>query len=70
MPDELDKFSDIVDAFSNSTQTWREEYDARLDAIYKQLGNYIVWKYVVCAESIYMMSIVFPGVSKAGSYLK
>jgi len=39
MPDELDNFSDIADAFSNSARAWREEYEARLDAINKRLGN-------------------------------
>ena len=39
MPDELDTFSDIADAFSNSARVWREEYEARLDAIHKRLGN-------------------------------
>ncbi|KAL7484630.1 hypothetical protein ACHAW6_010262 [Cyclotella cf. meneghiniana] len=39
MPDELDTFSDIADAFSNSARAWREEYEARLDAIHKRLGN-------------------------------
>lgn len=39
MPDELDNFSDIADAFSNSARVWREEYEARLDAIHKRLGN-------------------------------
>lgn len=39
MPDELDNFSDIADTFSNSARAWREEYEARLDAIHKRLGN-------------------------------
>jgi hypothetical protein len=39
MPDELDNFSDIADAFSNSARVWREEYEARLDDIHKRLGN-------------------------------
>lgn len=39
MPDELDNFSDIADAFSNSARAWREEYEARLDAIHKRMGN-------------------------------
>jgi len=39
MPDELDNFSDVADAFSNSARAWREEYEARLDAIHKRLGN-------------------------------
>lgn len=39
MPDELDNFSDVADAFSNSSRAWREEYEARLDAIQKRLGN-------------------------------
>ena len=38
MPDELDNFSDIADAFSNSARNWREEYESRLDAIHKRLG--------------------------------
>lgn len=39
MPDELDNFSDVADAFSSSSRAWREEYEARLDAIQKRLGN-------------------------------
>lgn len=39
MPDELDNFSDIADTFSNSARAWREEYEARLDAVLKRLGN-------------------------------
>lgn len=39
MPDELDTFSDIADAFSNSARHWREEYEARLNEIHKQIGN-------------------------------
>ena len=39
MPDELDNVSDIADAFSNSARVWREEYEARLDAIHKRLGG-------------------------------
>jgi hypothetical protein len=38
-PDELDNVSDIADAFSNSARVWREEYEARLDAIHKRLGS-------------------------------
>lgn len=37
--DELDNFSDIADAFSNSARVWREEYESRLDAIHKRLGS-------------------------------
>lgn len=39
MPDELDTFSDVADAFSNSARVWREEYEARLSNIEKRLGN-------------------------------
>ena len=39
MADELDNFSDIADAFSNSARVWREEYEARLDAIHKRFGS-------------------------------
>lgn len=39
MPDELDNLSDIADAFSNSARAWREEYESRLDAIQKRMGN-------------------------------
>jgi hypothetical protein len=37
MPDELDTFSDIADAFSNSARAWREEYEARLSNLEKRL---------------------------------
>ena len=37
LPDELDTFSDIADAFSASSRQWREEYEARLDAIQKRM---------------------------------
>ena len=39
MPDELDNFSDVAETFSTSARAWREEYEARLDAIHKRLGN-------------------------------
>jgi hypothetical protein len=39
MPDDLDNISDIADAFSNSARAWREEYEARLDAIHKRLES-------------------------------
>lgn len=39
MPDELDNFNDVADAFSNSARAWREEYEARLDDIHKRLGG-------------------------------
>ena len=39
MPDDLDNLSDIADAFSNSARAWREEYEARLDAIHKRLDS-------------------------------
>merc|ERR1712161_35902 len=38
MPDELDNFC-AAESFSNSARAWREEYEARLDAIHKRLGN-------------------------------
>lgn len=36
MPDELDNLSDIADAFAASARSWREEYEARLDALQKR----------------------------------
>lgn len=37
MPDELDTFSDVADAFGASARVWREEYDARLSNLERQL---------------------------------
>lgn len=37
MPDELDNdLSEVVDSFANSSKLWREEYEARLDALQKK----------------------------------
>jgi len=40
MPDELDgdNLSDVADTFASSSRLWREEYEARLDAIQKRWG--------------------------------
>jgi|AntRauTorckE5430_2_1112549.scaffolds.fasta_scaffold12249_1 hypothetical protein len=35
MPDELDNLSDVADEFANRARIWRDEYEARLDAIQK-----------------------------------
>jgi hypothetical protein len=35
MPDELDNLSDGADEFANRARIWRDEYEARLDAIQK-----------------------------------
>jgi hypothetical protein len=39
MPDELDNISEVADAFANSARVWREEYEARLDALHKRWSN-------------------------------
>ena len=40
MPDELDTYSDaVVEAFTNGSRIWREEYEARLDAIQKRFPD-------------------------------
>jgi hypothetical protein len=36
MPDELDNLSDVADEFANRARVWRDEYEARLDAIHKR----------------------------------
>jgi hypothetical protein len=36
MPDELDNWSEVADSFANSSRMWREEYEARLDALQKR----------------------------------
>ncbi|CAB9513840.1 expressed unknown protein [Seminavis robusta] len=33
VPDELDNFSEVADTFANSARVWREEYEARLNAL-------------------------------------
>jgi hypothetical protein len=38
MPDELDNLSDVADEFANRARLWRDEYEARLDAIQKRWG--------------------------------
>lgn len=40
MPDEeLDNFSEVADTFASSARVWREEYEARLDALHKRWSN-------------------------------
>ena len=39
MPDEFDNLSDIDTAFASTSARWREEYEARLDAIQKRLSG-------------------------------
>mmetsp|Transcript_13381 Transcript_13381/g.38186 ORF Transcript_13381/g.38186 Transcript_13381/m.38186 type:complete len:228 (-) Transcript_13381:369-1052(-) len=40
VPDELvDNASDVAETFARSANQWREEYEARLDAIQKRYGN-------------------------------
>jgi len=36
MPDELDNLSEVADTFASSARMWREEYEARLDALQKK----------------------------------
>jgi hypothetical protein len=36
MPDELDNLSDVADAIADRGRLWRDEYEARLDAIQKR----------------------------------
>mmetsp|Transcript_12442 Transcript_12442/g.17372 ORF Transcript_12442/g.17372 Transcript_12442/m.17372 type:complete len:597 (-) Transcript_12442:149-1939(-) len=39
MPDELDNLSEAADTFATSARVWREEYEARLDALQKRWSN-------------------------------
>ena len=39
VPEELDNVSDVAETFARSANQWREEYEARLDAIQKRYGN-------------------------------
>jgi hypothetical protein len=40
MPDdELDNLSEVTDTFASSARRWRDEYEARLDAIQKRMTN-------------------------------
>lgn len=39
IPDELDNLSDMVDTFASGATRWREEYEARLDAIQKRWAS-------------------------------
>lgn len=39
IPDELDNLSDMVDTFASGATRWREEYEARLDAIQKRWSS-------------------------------
>lgn len=36
VPEELDNLSDVADAFADRARLWRDEYEARLDAIQKR----------------------------------
>jgi hypothetical protein len=38
-PDELDNLSEVADTFAASARTWREEYEARLEALQKRMVN-------------------------------
>lgn len=39
MPDEFDNLSDVADALADRGRLWREEYEARLDAIHKRFNG-------------------------------
>lgn len=39
MPDELDNLSEVAETFSSSARSWREDYEARLDALQKTMGE-------------------------------
>ena len=39
MPDELDNLSDVADVLADRGRLWRDEYEARLDAIQKRLNG-------------------------------
>ena len=39
IPDELDNLSEVADTFAASSRVWREEYEARLDALQKRLSR-------------------------------
>jgi len=39
MPDELDNLSDVADVLADRGRIWRDEYEARLDAIQKRFGG-------------------------------
>jgi len=39
MPDELDNLSDVADALADRGRMWRDEYEARLDAIQKRFNG-------------------------------
>jgi len=39
VPDELDNLSDVAETFARSANQWREEYEARLDAVQKRYGG-------------------------------
>lgn len=39
VPEELDNVSDVAETFARSANQWREEYEARLDALQKRYGN-------------------------------
>ena len=39
MPDELDNLSDVADVLADQGRLWRDEYEARLDAVQKRLNG-------------------------------
>lgn len=39
VPEELDNLSDVAETFARSANQWREEYEARLDAVQKRYGQ-------------------------------
>jgi hypothetical protein len=39
MPDELDNLSEVADTFASSARAWRDEYEARLDALQKRMAT-------------------------------
>ena len=39
MPDELDNLSEVADVIASSARAWRDEYEARLDALQKRWAN-------------------------------
>ena len=36
LPDEIDNFSEVADAFANNARQWRDDYEARLEALQKK----------------------------------
>ena len=39
VPEELDNLSEVADTFASSARAWRDEYEARLDALQKRMAN-------------------------------